>query len=149
MTTYTAIVQENILDVQFLMNNHYDPAVAREVLDGNGTTVANTIYRSGILAPIMSFSWVENYGLNFTTNVPAPGSQVTYSGNWQACQLGQAYTLGPGGLWTSNTADAKPGFLTARNGYQDVCITVGIRNPNSGAYTPVSSFILHRQFRLL
>ena len=96
------------------------------------------------LPPEMSLSWTAQYGLNWTTSVPAQGATIVYSGNWQACSAGQSYNLDSIGEWVVNdnnpNADANS-LNIGSNGYSMPVNVIGIRVPASGSqYVFFSSY---------
>ncbi|KAL6704141.1 hypothetical protein ACN47E_008701 [Coniothyrium glycines] len=139
MTTYQVIVQETPSDLAWLKLNGYNLAVAKSVITG-GRTVTNTIYGGSLLGPTMSVSWTEIYGMNYTVDVPTPGAQVTVSGDWQKCVLGQGYKLNSTGNWDSNTGDPKneASCVNALNEFSsDARIIVGTQDPKTGEWVPI------------
>ena len=141
MTTYTVNVQETQPSIETLSNDKYNLQVAKSVSSPSASPSFNVVYSSAFLGPNMSVSWTVQYGLNWTTNVPAPAAQVTYSGVWQACSAGQSYNLDPAGEWVVNDKDpnAKQDSLNVgSNGYQEpVNIIVGVQNPETQDWAPV------------
>ena len=110
MTTYTINVQEEASSVETLSKENYNLQVAKSVTGSNGSPSFNVVFSSQFLAPSMSVSWTVQYGLNWTSNIPAPAAQVTYGGAWQAYSIGQSYNLDHAGEWVVNDKDpnAKP-----------------------------------------
>jgi len=137
MTTFTAVIQESKSDVDFLMKNKYNLALSKQVYDGSPKAKSNTIFRSSGVAATMTIAWSEVYGINWRATIPTPGARVTFEGFWQACNLGQAYTLNAQGMWDLNS-DGKPGWMTAVNHFKDVCIVIGVQDQASAEWQPVS-----------
>ncbi|KAK4649741.1 uncharacterized protein QC761_0024470 [Podospora bellae-mahoneyi] len=94
-----------------------------------------------ILAPHMNVQWTTTYGLNWATEIPSPGSAVTYTGSWQKCDLGASYTLDQNGDWSAkqDNPNAKSDSLNvASNDYAvAVHIIVGVQDPSSKKWTPI------------
>ncbi|KFG85441.1 hypothetical protein MANI_114830 [Metarhizium anisopliae] len=111
MTT-TLVIQESSADLKWLTHNHYSLQVAKSVSYPGDQPQFNVVYRSHKLAPHMTVSWTPQYGLNWTTQMPARGAQVVNSGNWQPCDLGQSYNLTSDGEWIFVSPDqlAPQGF---------------------------------------
>lgn len=107
MTT-TLVIQESSADLKWLTHNHYSLQVAKSVSYPGDQPQFNVVYRSHKLAPHMTVSWTPQYGLNWTTQMPARGAQVVNSGNWQPCDLGQSYNLTSDGEWVINNDDPHP-----------------------------------------
>ena len=84
MTTYTVNVQEEASSIETLSKDKYNLQVAKSVSSPNASPSFNVVYSSASLGPNMSVSWTVQYGLNWTTNIPAPAAQVTYSEVWQS-----------------------------------------------------------------
>ena len=142
--TYTVIVQEDDASLGTLGGNHYNLQVAKSVSTPNGPPSFNVVYKSAFLANTMSVAWNTTYGLNWVTNIPSPGTVVTYSGKWQQCSLGDSYDLNTSGQWipNQNNPNADPNSLNVgSNGYQTaVHIIVGVQDPVSQGWTPVSEY---------
>lgn len=148
MTT-TLKIQENSADLKWLTQNDYSLQVAKSVSyagDG-GTPKFNVVYQSKRLSPTMNVSWTPQYGLNWTTQMPARGAQVVYSGNWQACALGQSYNLTSDGEWVINNNDPHKDARSVNvglNGYPGpVNIIVGIFDPNHSTWQAVRHLLSH------
>jgi hypothetical protein len=137
-TTYTVIIQETDKDLVWLNTEKYDLAVAKAVQTG-GKIVANTIYDSAYLAPTMSISWKEVYGLNFSTSVPAAGAEVTYTGKWTPCAIGGGYKLSAVGTWVPNNDDPnnEADSLNVLNEYHGVSIIVGVQDQTTKKWRPI------------
>lgn len=83
--TYNPVVQEDESDLKTLGSQDYQLQVAKCVANPPDTPPTfNVVYASKMLAPNMDVSWQTQYGLNWSTNVPAKGAKVEYSGFWQA-----------------------------------------------------------------
>jgi len=141
MTTYTTITQEQNSDLDLLSQNNFQLQVAKSVSSPNGPATYNVVYQSKFLANNMDVAWTTVYGLNWTTNVPASGAQVVYSGEWQQCSLGSSYDLNQEGEWVPNQNDpnADPKSLNVgSNGYQTaVNVIVGVQDPTTLEWTPI------------
>ena len=142
MTIYTTVTQESTQDLKTLKDNKYNLQVAKSVAASDGKTpIFNVVYTSQNLAPSMTVKWTTLYGLNWTSQVPNLGAQVTYNGKWQSCDLGQSFDLDEYGLWQANqnNPNAKRDYLNVgSNGYATpVNIVVGVQDPRSGDWTPV------------
>ncbi|KAG8412774.1 hypothetical protein J3458_013213 [Metarhizium acridum] len=140
MTT-TLTVQEGANDLAFLSKNHYNLQVAKAVSAPGGKPVFNVVYKSTSLAPNMEVSWTPEYGLNWTTQMADPGAKVIYTGNWQACKLGESYNLTSVGEWVINNNDPNKDANSVNvgsNGYpQAVNIVVGIWNQDTQSWQAV------------
>lgn len=146
MATYNPIVQEHEGDLLVLSQSQYQLQVAKSVSSPRGTPQFNVVFASRALAPEMSISWTAQYGLNWTTSVPAQGATVVYSGNWQACSAGQSYDLDSIGEWVVNDnnpyADANS-LNIGSNGYSmPVNVVVGVEDPSTGQWQPVCVLII-------
>ncbi|EFY88804.1 hypothetical protein MAC_05239 [Metarhizium acridum CQMa 102] len=137
MTT-TLTVQEGASDLAFLSKNHYNLQVAKAVSAPGGKPMFNVVYKSTSLAPNMEVSWTPEYGLNWTTQMADPGAKVIYTGNWQACKLGESYNLTNVGEWVINNKDPNKDANSVNvgsNGYpQAVNIVVGIWNQDTQSW---------------
>ncbi|KAK4667662.1 hypothetical protein QC763_0059640 [Podospora pseudopauciseta] len=139
-TRYIAEIDQSKEDRDKLRENQYLLQVAKAVATGDKPEF-NVVYASKILAPHMNVQWTTKYGLNWATDMPAPGSEVMYSGTWQQCELGSSYTLDQDGDWSAKQENphAKPDSLNvASNDYAvGVHIPVGVRDPTSKKWTPI------------
>lgn len=141
MTTYTVEVQEQLQSLETLSTQGYNLQVAKSVSSPTSQPSFNVIFSSNSLSPNISVTWAEQYGLNWTMNVPTPGAQVTCTGAWQACSLGQSYNLDHAGEWIVNDSDPNAdahSLNIGSNGYQTpVNVIVGVQDPNTQAWAPV------------
>ena len=148
MTSYTAVVQEADPSLEALSKNGWNLQVAKCVSSPKGAPVFNVVYSSSYLAANMSVSWTVQYGLNWTENIPTPGAQVTYTGDWSECSLGQSLNLDKAGAWQFNNNDPHAdsnSLNVGSNGYQaPVNIVVGIKDPNTGDWSPASHPSVYR-----
>lgn len=138
----TAItVQEKTDDLKSLSNSHYNLQVAKSVSSPGSKALFNVVYDSKDLVPNMEVSWTQQYGINWTTEIASPGAKVIYTGNWQACNLGDSYNLTSVGEWEINNDDPhkdKDSVNVGLNGYtQPVNIIVGIQDPGDGDWQAV------------
>ncbi|EFY97022.1 hypothetical protein X797_007509 [Metarhizium robertsii] len=142
MTT-TLYIQESSADLKWLTHNNYSLQVAKSVSSpgAHSKPTFNVVYQSQKLAPSMNVSWTPQYGLNWTTQMPASGAQVVYSGNWQPCDLGQSYNLTSDGEWIINNDDPNKDSMSVNvglNGYPGpVNIIVGILDPNTNIWQAI------------
>ncbi|RYP89693.1 hypothetical protein DL770_004181 [Monosporascus sp. CRB-9-2] len=140
MTTHDITVQERSDDLQSLNRNHYSLQVAKSASAPGGSPVFNIVYMSKHLAPNMSVSWKEQYGLNWSETVPDPGAEVVYSGNWQTCNSGQSYDLDANGEWVfnGNNPHANAASLNVGvNNYRAVHVIVGIQDSSTKTWMPI------------
>lgn len=139
-TTYSASIDESPADLKLLVSNNFSIQLAKTVVSG-GNSTTNVVFKSKTLAPGMNIEWTDTYGLNWTTGMPSAGAKVEFNGNWQACTLGDSYTLNDEGLWVAaqNDPNFKQNALNvASNDYaQAVNIIVGVQS-QSGNWEPVS-----------
>ncbi|KAH0592959.1 hypothetical protein MHUMG1_09205 [Metarhizium humberi] len=140
MTT-TLVIQESSADLKWLTQNDYSLQVAKSVSYPGAQPKFNVVYQSKSLSPTMTVSWTPQYGLNWTTQMPANGAQVVYSGNWQPCDLGQSYNLTSDGEWVINNNDPHKDAMSVNvglNGYPGpVNIMVGILDPNNNTWQAI------------
>jgi len=95
--TYNPVVQEDDSDLGTLGNNSYQLQVAKCVASPPGSPpIFNVVYASALLAPNMSVSWQTQYGLNWSTKIPAKGAKVEYFGRWQAGMYLSCHSSLPG-----------------------------------------------------
>ncbi|KKP03701.1 hypothetical protein THAR02_04217 [Trichoderma harzianum] len=132
---YTAIIQETDEDLEDLHRKTYSLQVAKSVSAPGAAPSYNVVYESSYLANNMSVGWSTIYGLNWLSNMPAPGDLVWHNGIWQRCELGQSFDLNEAGEWVPNQSDpnSDPNSLNVgSNGYQtDVHIIVGVQDPDT------------------
>ncbi|KAJ4251400.1 hypothetical protein NW762_011382 [Fusarium torreyae] len=130
MTTSKIIIQQGSSSLRALANNGYQLHVAKSVSGPSGTPSFNMVYQSQSISPNIEIQWTATYGLNWTTSVSAPGAQVTISGNWQQCNLGDSYDLDSSGEWVADQSNpsAKSNSLNVgKNGFQEpVNIIIGV-----------------------
>lgn len=140
-TRYAAQIDESQMDRQILHRNNYLVHLAKSVVAGGGDAEFNVVFESKLIAPHMNISWGTTYGLNWTTEMPIPGADITFAGDWQTCELGQSYTVTPDGSWFAERNDPradKESLNVASNDYpKEVHILVGVKN-SAGRWTPVS-----------
>lgn len=141
MATYKAKVQETNADLDILFKEKYNLQVAKSVSSPSGNPSFNVVFRSTFLANNMSVAWTMTYGLNWATEIPTPGADVEFGGQWQQCNPGQSFDLNDRGQWVPNqkNPDADENSLNVgKNGYpSDVNILVGVKDPKTNSWTPV------------
>ena len=80
------------------------------------------------------------YGLSWTSNLPEPGLDITASGEFMECDIGQALDLGNDGYFTASNAPGVPGFLSIgsnqKTRVQGVHIMVGVKD-STGNWSPI------------
>jgi len=140
-TSYTVQVDEGSNDLKQLTPNNYDLALAKAMSVGGGAAVINTIFQSSNtpgqkVGNTTTMTWQENYGLNYSQNIPAKGAQVTVGGVWQPMNLGDIYSLDTNGSWQFDSKDPSvPNNLSVVNNYQPVHIIVGVSSSDGTGKT--------------
>lgn len=139
-TTTTVTVQETGGDLTSLQTSHYWLQVAKSVATSDGTETFNVVFSSSSLGPNMNVAWTETFGLNWVSKIPAPGANVTFGGDWQACAIGDSYDLNNVGIWEKNFNDthaSNSSVNVGNNGFTSaVSIIVGIQGSNN-AWNPI------------
>jgi hypothetical protein len=141
-TSYDAIVQEKENDITTMNVSKYQLQVAKSVSNPGGAPSFNVIYASKLLGPNMSVSWTANYALSWSTDIAAPGAQVSYSGNWTPCAVGESFDLDVDGYFKPNpnnpNGDASSLNVGSNNYPVPVNIVVGVEDSTKpGTYTAV------------
>jgi hypothetical protein len=104
--------------------------------------VTNLVWQSQKVAPNTYISWTPQYGLNWSTIVPDKGLEITLTGSWQACNLGQVYDIDKEGYWQTSQSPPDPDFMKIGiidvhyPGTDGIHIVVGIES-SSGEWDPV------------
>ena len=73
----------------------------------------------------MQVSYFTQYGLNWTTEMPSPGSAIVLSGSWQPYSLGQSFDLNRNGFGVAsgiNSYAEKESLNIGSNDYSPVHI---------------------------
>lgn len=144
MPTYAAIIEEGPEDLNILRKSDINLHVAKLISSPAGPPTFNVVYTSTALERLTIVAWNTEYGLNWTTNVPAPGAEFPCSGNWQPCDLGSSYDLTDEGEWTwsdGNLHADRESANIGENGYTSgVNIIVGVQDPFTLEWTPVCVF---------
>jgi len=139
-TTTTVSVQETSGDLAALQKNHYWLQVAKSVATSDGTETFKVVFSSSSLGPNMNVAWTETFGLNWVSKVPAPGANVTFGGDWQACAIGESFDLNDVGIWEKNLNDthaSNSSVNVGNNGFTSaVNIIVGIQGSDN-AWNPI------------
>ncbi|KAF2149068.1 hypothetical protein K461DRAFT_324496 [Myriangium duriaei CBS 260.36] len=139
-TSHTVMVQQRPQDIQRLAAYSW-LQVAKSVRGTDGLPSFTTVFRSEQLGPQMMVAWPDQYGINWTKDHPSPGDQVTFSGTWQSCDLGQSYNLNSIGDWevNNNNPNANPGAVNIgiNNYISPVHIIVGIQDPLTKGWVPI------------
>ena len=147
MSQRTVALWESALDNTLLNSNGFNFCIAKSVIDKTGNLTFNMVWQSKAPRPRATISWNVQYGLNWTTGVPAGNAQVTVGGAWQACNPGDSYDLNKDGLWVKSdpaTSKPKPNYLNIGKNYcqypgvTGINIIVGVLNSAGDDYDPVS-----------
>ncbi|KAI5358240.1 hypothetical protein Slin15195_G065670 [Septoria linicola] len=145
-TTYTVHVQEFPDDLTVLTTNKYRLQVAKSVSTDSALPEYNVVYASHILAPDMTISWTEDYGLNWVQDMSKPGVNVTYGGQWIGGKLGDCFKLDSRGVYIKDNSSTgeKDALNVVSNDYAvPVHVIVGVKDPskadpsNPEGWTPI------------
>ena len=132
-------------DNKIIASNGWRFQVAKSVATGTAKATYNMVWQSRGVAPKTTIAWRTEYALNWTADAPSDGIAVTIGGDWQKCDKGDSYDIGPDGYWlrSKSQAGATPGWLNVGNvdytydGVLGIHIVVGVMNSKTGEWDPV------------
>ncbi|KAJ6023930.1 hypothetical protein N7540_004727 [Penicillium herquei] len=139
---------QNESDAVWLARANFELYIAHTVLNSEGHSLTNLIWKKLEQIPRRKIVWEPIYGLNWCRELPHTSglwsnSDLDLSGTWQRCEVGQAFALSASGFWYASTKESDSKYLQiSRNEYkgsakEPVYAVIGLYDHKTSGFDPI------------